>query len=82
MTAARNPKPKPPKRKYEYRVRWLRVGRVHAQGRVYQSAPFAERLCRRLNRAYDIGLAPLRWVTVERRQVGPWEPYDDDRGEH
>jgi len=66
--------------KYEYRVRSRRIGQQE-QARVYQRGYFAHRRADRLTGFDDDDrpdLAPLEYVRVERREVGPWTmPWGD-----
>ena len=61
--------------RWEYQVRYRRVGWKSSQVRYYQSKPFADRFVKKLH-GYDSrwdGLEHLEWVKFERRRVGPWE---------
>lgn len=59
---------------YEYKVIWRRRGWVQSQSRYFQTEGGAEALAERL-RGHDPRyghLAPMEFITLEKRFVGEW----------
>ncbi len=63
----------PPRRqnRTEFAVRYRRSNWVSAQSRMFQSRPPADRFVRKLYSSPS-RYAPLEFVVVESREVGPW----------
>lgn len=58
------------RRHTEYAVRSKRFG-SHDQVRIFQTRFYAQR---HMERVYNLrGSAPLEYLRIERRSVGPWE---------
>jgi hypothetical protein len=57
----------------EYVIRYRRAGGVYRQARFFQSRPAVERFLDRLLAGDRPDLAELREVSIEAREVGPWE---------
>lgn len=58
---------------------WIeRTSSTSGHGRIFQSRPPAEAFMRRLLSGGRPDLAPLRYVALERRDVGQWETVAED----
>jgi hypothetical protein len=60
----------------EYVVRYRRRGWQYRQARISQSQPAVDRFLDRLLAGDRPDLAELREVTIEVREVGPWELFE------